>query len=323
MSGNDDKQTIININLSDHYPQPVAPQFYQAAPQMPRQAIAFPNPIKFLDVEIDGWWYIGLLLLLIAFYPSVDTRVFLAWRGDAAAGNIESAPIPENPFQDEFITPESEPQNPSVDRTPVDRTPVDRAPVDRTPVDRTPTDRIPVDRIPKKIEQKPGKIFAPSPKFDLIIKARKRIAEIAIEDARKGLQYKVGQSARCADYVDNVLGRANWNTKDTITKQPLDNLRDTGKYMANRWAGPDMGEVITDPNKLEIGDIVFFRNTYGSWKKGAITHVGVYVGKGMIVDRGTASAPVLYRSIRTFDKGGESKFTSAVRLHKKWFQGGM
>lgn len=298
MSGNDDKQTIININLSDHYPQPVAPQFYQTAPQMPRQAIAFPNPIKFLDAEIDGWWYIGLLLLLIAFYPSVDARVFLAWRGDAAAGNIESAPIPENPFQDEFITPESEPRNPSADRAPV-------------------------DLAPKRIEQKPGKIFTPSPKFDSIIKARTKIAEIAIEDARKGLHYKVGQSARCADYVDNVLGRANWNTKDTITKQPLDDLRDTGKYMANRFAGPDIGEVITDPNKLEIGDIVFFRNTYGSWKKGAITHVGIYVGKGMIVDRGTASAPVLYRSIRTFDKGGESKFTSAVRLHEKWFQGGM
>jgi hypothetical protein len=322
MSGGDEKQTVININLADHYPQPqsVAPQFYPVAqPQMSRQAIAFPDLRKFSDRDIDAYWVLAAVFTLFALYPSFDARVLLALRGDAAGGIVDSAPIPENPFENEFISPEPIPQNP-FDSEPVSPEPRPQVPPSS---DRAPGKAVPAPT-PKKVVPKPGTIFTPSPKFDSIpkiSKARRRIAELAIEDARKGLRYKVGQSARCADYVDYVLGRANWNTRDTITKQPLDKFRDTGKYMANRWAGPDIGQVITDPSKLEIGDIVFFRNTYGNWRKGAITHVGIYVGRGMIVDRGTAAAPVLYRSIRTFDKGGESKFSSAVRLHEKWFKG--
>lgn len=300
MSGSDDeKQIIININLADHFPQPAAPQFYPAPqpPVMPRQAIAFPNPLKSLDFEVDGWWALTFVFVLIALYPSADARLFMAWRGDAAGGIIDSAPIPDNPFENEFIDPAP-------------------APKPQTAPDSKP-------KAPSA-KPAPGTIFKPNPSpknFSPISQARRKIAELAIADARKGLRYKVGQSARCADYVENVLSRAGWNAKETITKQPVDKFRDTGKYMANRWFGPDMGEIITDPSKLQIGDLVAFRNTYGNWRKGAITHVGIYVGRGMIVDRGTSAAPVLYRSLRTFDKGGESKFSVGVRLHEKWLGG--
>lgn len=295
----DDKQIVININLADHFPQPVAPvpQFYPVAqPQMPRSAIAFPNSLKGIaDVDIDGYWVAAFLFLTIALYPSADARIFMAWRGDAAGGIVDSAPIPDNPFENEFVDP--------------------------APAPKPQSPPSPEPKAPAKLRS--GTIFQPNPNknFNSISQARKKIAELAIADARKGLHYKVGQSARCADYVDNVLSRAGWNAKQTITKQPIDKFRDTGKYMANRWFGPDIGEVITDPSKLEVGDLVAFRNTYGNWRKGAITHVGIYVGRGMIVDRGTAAAPVLYRSIRTFDKGGESKFSVGVRLHEKWFNG--
>jgi hypothetical protein len=258
-----DNPTIININIGGStVPQVYSPSQYQDRQPFVKQQIAKQKRFNFLDFDIDNYWIATAgfaLATLLMFYPSVDARIFTAWRGDAASGNIESSPIPDSD------TPNVSPQTAE--------------------------------------------------------EGRKRIAQIALADARSGLHYKVGQSARCADYVDRVLRLAGWNTRDTITKQPIDNLRDTGKYMANRFFGGDIGEIIKNPKDLRPGDLVAFRNTYGNWGKGAITHVGIYVGDGKIVDRGTASAPVLHRSIYTFDKGGETKFSAGVRLKGRWFMG--
>lgn len=256
--------TVININIgSPNVPfrQPLPPHPpYSSYPTCP--PVQIQKKSGWLDFDIDNYWigsFVFLFLTGMLLYPSFDSRILVALRGDAAGGNIDSVPVSS------VASYLSSPKNAA--------------------------------------------------------EGRKRIAEIALADAASGLKYKPNQSARCADYVENVLQRAGWNIKDTITKEPLDQFRQTGKYMANRFAGPDIGTVITNVNDLQPGDLVVFRNTYGNWERGAITHVAIVVSKKMIVDRGTASAPVLHRSINTFNKDGENKIVAGIRLHDKWFIG--
>ena len=99
------------------------------------------------------------------------------------------------------------------------------------------------------------------------------------------------------------------NVRVGVTARPLDGELPTGHGMANSF-GPEAGEAIRDKAQLRSGDVVMFLGTYGpaSWAN-SITHVGVYVGDGMMVDRSTASAPVQLRSVDTFRFGG------AIRLH--------
>ena len=67
--------------------------------------------------------------------------------------------------------------------------------------------------------------------------------------------------------------------------------------------------MIRSIDQLQPGDIVMWANTYGDWPEGSITHVGIYVGDGQIVDRPTAAAPVKRRPVTTF-----AHFVGAVRL---------
>ena len=46
-----------------------------------------------------------------------------------------------------------------------------------------------------------------------------------------------------------------------------------------------------------------FKNTYGDWRDGVITHVGIYVGDNNMVDRSTSAHPVAQRSVFTFSGG--------------------
>lgn len=58
----------------------------------------------------------------------------------------------------------------------------------------------------------------------------------------------------------------------------------------------NQGQTFTDPSLAHPGDLVFFRNTYDPAKYGqspaqdGVTHVGVYVGDGMMVQAGTDHA---------------------------------
>jgi len=96
-----------------------------------------------------------------------------------------------------------------------------------------------------------------------------------------------------------------------ITKKPSDGY-DTAEWFANSLSGNDVGDRIGKPKDLRPGDLVFFDRTYGNWGRGVITHVGVYVGDGMMVDRSTSSAPVRMRSMEGTFPG---KFTHGVRPH--------
>jgi hypothetical protein len=123
----------------------------------------------------------------------------------------------------------------------------------------------------------------------------------------KGVDYKSGQTARCADFVRRVLSETGHNVP--VARGSV------GPLMADSFYDPALGDIILDKAHLQPGDVVMFQNTYdgpgrilpGANGQGRITHVGIYVGDGKMIDRPTASKPVQYRSIDTF------AFHSALR----------
>lgn len=121
-----------------------------------------------------------------------------------------------------------------------------------------------------------------------------------------GRQYRPGIREQCSWFVRQVLHEVGINPG--VTAEPIDGWDETGEGMANSY-GPDMGELVQDPAGLLPGDVVMFENTYGTWRAGTITHVGIYVGDGQVVDRPTASSPVKLRPLTTFDH-----FGGAIRI---------
>jgi hypothetical protein len=111
---------------------------------------------------------------------------------------------------------------------------------------------------------------------------------------------------QCAIFVRHVLTKSGLNPG--VTKTPIDGLP-TGDALASSFFGTDMGTLIAKENLLP-GDIVCWDNTYGDFPPGTITHVAIYVGNNLVVDRPTAAKPVQKRSIDTF-----ANFRTGVRLN--------
>lgn len=120
-----------------------------------------------------------------------------------------------------------------------------------------------------------------------------------------GKDFAPGAREQCAYFVRHVLNEAGLNVG--VTRQPIDGYA-TSEGFANSFYGKDLGQIINDPSALQSGDIVMFLNTYGDYPAGTVTHVGIYVGDGMMVDRPTASRPVQHRPISMF------KFAGALRI---------
>lgn len=113
--------------------------------------------------------------------------------------------------------------------------------------------------------------------------------------------YKPGETKQCASFVRSVFRQAGVNLP--VSRNPIDaSVRGNANSpaMAQSLCGSDVGTLIKDKSQLKLGDIVAFYNTYGNFPEGSITHVGIYVGGGMMIDRSTTSKPVQYRSINTF-----------------------
>ncbi|MEM9925644.1 MAG: NlpC/P60 family protein, partial [Cyanobacteria bacterium P01_D01_bin.50] len=115
-----------------------------------------------------------------------------------------------------------------------------------------------------------------------------------------GKSYKPGQKERCADFVRFVLRQS--NVRVGITRKPWDagKQNHNGSLMARSFFGSDIGIILINPKQFQKGDLIGFTNTYGNFKKGAITHVGIYIGNGKVVDRSTMSAPVRIRNLSAF-----------------------
>lgn len=131
---------------------------------------------------------------------------------------------------------------------------------------------------------------------------RDRLVKVAMQ--WKGKHYKQGVSAMCSDFVRHAFREAGFGELPR-SNNPWDkafqfNSGTSHPQRAQSLAGTEIGQFVTDPSKLQIGDIVFFKNTYGNLPDGAITHVGINAGNGMMIDRSTRSRPVNHRPIATF-----------------------
>jgi cell wall-associated NlpC family hydrolase len=120
-----------------------------------------------------------------------------------------------------------------------------------------------------------------------------RVAKVALSNV--GTDYKMGESARCADWVRFVYEKSGY--KLPVSKKPIDSQQPVNPETANSLIGEDIGVVIKDPDYLRPGDIVSWANTYGNWTEGTITHVGIYLGKGVVADRPTKHGTVLKRKL--------------------------
>lgn len=114
-----------------------------------------------------------------------------------------------------------------------------------------------------------------------------------------GKCFAAGVPAQCANFQRALYKRLGINLGES--KQPLDweqtkNMPQGSGY-ANSLNGKDIGQVITDPADLQVGDMVFFQNTYGDFPKGTDTHVGAYIGNGKIVHRPTRTGEVVEESL--------------------------
>jgi cell wall-associated NlpC family hydrolase len=123
--------------------------------------------------------------------------------------------------------------------------------------------------------------------------------------------FRSGQTEQCMYFVREVLHQACGSGLSSFTvSRAWDNL-ETGPGLASSLAGNNAGTRINSPGQLQVGDIVFFKDTYpGDWPLGTITHVGIYVGNGNLVHRPTAAKPVEQIPVSAYG----NKFHSAVRL---------
>ena len=130
-----------------------------------------------------------------------------------------------------------------------------------------------------------------------------RVVQIALDWV--GKDFHPGQSAQCAPFVRYVFEQANVDVASSVRPSDFDLLGPgdgLSPSFADSFAGNDVGRKV-DLAEAKPGDIVMFNNTYGEWRDGVITHVGIYVGGSMMVDRSTSAHPVSKRSVYTFSGG--------------------
>lgn len=121
-----------------------------------------------------------------------------------------------------------------------------------------------------------------------------------------GKDFAPGEKEQCANFVREVLSSVGLSVG--VTQEPIDHFK-SNPSLANSFFGSDIGQLVYSVNELQPGDIVAFGGTYGGYSPSDITHVAIYVGDGLIVDRPTSSKPVQKRGIDTF-----THFVAGVRL---------
>ena len=104
----------------------------------------------------------------------------------------------------------------------------------------------------------------------------------------------------CASFVRQVFADA--GIRLGVANKPSDSQftrgLPQGETYANSLAGDEIGTRITSKLRLAPGDIVFWELTDKKFGRGVISHVGIYVGEDMIIDRGEQN--VQKRSLKTY-----------------------
>lgn len=134
-----------------------------------------------------------------------------------------------------------------------------------------------------------------------------KVVKIANDWANK--YFNPGAKEQCAAFVRHVFSQAGFplqNVGHPSDAHLLPGGTGFGPNFADSFAGKEIGMEV-NPRDMLPGDIIMFPNTYNQangmpFPSGVITHVGIYVGNDMMVDRPTADRPVQRRSIYTFHK---------------------
>ena len=128
-----------------------------------------------------------------------------------------------------------------------------------------------------------------------------------ILDAAKGsLGLYAGTPEQCANAVSAVLKKSGLNIG--VTGKAWDGI-ESGAALASRFSGDDIGTKLTR-DQLQEGDVVTWHNTYGDWKDGTITHVGLYAGNNQVFHHGKEKGLKL-----TSMDGLAANFAHGVRPH--------
>lgn len=135
---------------------------------------------------------------------------------------------------------------------------------------------------------------------------------VMLAESWVGQRFKPGVQAQCSVFVRHVFQKAGLplgSTQNPFDKAVQFNEGSSHPARAQSLFGEEVGQFIRNKAELKPGDLVAFKNTYGKYGDGAITHVAIYIGNGMMVDRPTASRPVQKRSLNTF------RFAVGLRPH--------
>lgn len=172
-----------------------------------------------------------------------------------------------------------------------------------TPIPAPPPPPVPV---PTNPSPGGGNLFSPARIFNEALKWPKQY-------------FRAGFAAQCANFVRQVLASSCNKSFSSEASDPIQSFQPWDANVvgttslsygyANSLAGSEIGLKVS-LSEARPGDLVFFRNTYGNWPTGTITHIGIYAGDETMIDRPTFNGPVMYRKMNM------SLFTGALRVHR-------
>lgn len=129
---------------------------------------------------------------------------------------------------------------------------------------------------PKMIEHKKSRDYQAEKEAKEEKKSTGKAALIAAAESSIGLSQGVGE--QCANTTRAVLGKAGHpaaqKTTSTGNLDP-EGLAYNAPSFAASFAGSDMGTVKKDYKSTSAGDIILWKDTYGNYAPGSITHVGM------------------------------------------------
>ena len=128
--------------------------------------------------------------------------------------------------------------------------------------------------------------------------------------AQVGKDFQPEKTESSVEFVRQYLTESNHPKASAISSSPSDGYS-TKLNLANSLSGDDLGTRIESINDLMPGDIVHFRNTYGSFPKGTLTHIGIVGDNGNIIH--SNNGKVVETNINLTFPG---KFTHAIRLEE-------
>ena len=108
--------------------------------------------------------------------------------------------------------------------------------------------------------------------------AKKSGKDAILSAAESSIGMSQGVGEQCANTTRAVLAKAGHPAANKTTSTgDLDpeGLAYNGPSFAASFAGSDMGDVKKDYKSTSAGDVILWRDTYGKYAPGAITHVGI------------------------------------------------